>query len=536
MLRTLRKSVASLLGYGGQPAPVANAAVSADVLDQLLRQRQHGSYDASRTTDEFSNYWGNADAYDADSAHSKGVRDTLRNRSRYENGNNPYSSGIASTYCTDLVGVGPTLRMQTGSQPFNQMVELSWFLWCKAIQFRRKLWCMSHAKHVDGEAFAVIRRNPGINHPIKLDIQLYEAEQVSTPYPPLEDGYIDGIKFDQFGNPLWYDVLQSHPGSSSTGFSFNQTAERVDASLMLHWLKLKRPGQHRGVPDCVSSLNAGAAARRWREATLSAAERAALLTLMMKTQLTPDEVQAVAAFSTLEPQKGAMNFLPAGWDPFQADGVFPTASHEAFHKSLINEQARPVSMPYNKAACDSSSYNYASGRLDHQTYYGQLDVDREDANDLVLDRLFDVWFDQAVVRFGWLGGNPDIVGPGARVHLWDWPKHRVADVESEANANKTRLQSGQTFLHNLASDAGIDFEDELEKAAESYGVTVEELRSRILDTLYPPVQQGGAPGKSPIAADDAAVSSVLRRMQIRSDSLAVKSNGNGHTNGVHDEN
>ncbi len=146
-------------------------------------------------------------------------------------------------------------------------------------------------------------------------------------------------------------------------------------------------------------------------------------------------------------------------------------------------------MPYNKAACDSSSYNYASGRLDHQTYYAALDVDREDCNDLVLDQAFGIWFDEAVIRFGWLGGNPQAISDGARSHVWDWPKHRVADVESEANANQTKLKSGQVFHHQLAAEAGLDFEDELLKAAEAYGVTVDVLRSRLLDVVLPIPQQ-----------------------------------------------
>jgi len=156
-------------------------------------------------------------------------------------------------------------------------------------------------------------------------------------------------------------------------------------------------------------------------------------------------------------------------------------------------------MPFNVAACDSSSYNYASGRLDHQTYYGSLDVDRDDCNDLVLDPLFDTWFDLAIVRFGWLGGNPEAVGPAARSHLWDWPKHRVADVEAEANAIQTRLKSGQVFPHQVFADAGMDLEDELEKAATTYGVSADEIRTRLLDVLLPPPKQEAAP-KAPAFA------------------------------------
>ncbi len=480
------------------------------------------SYDAARTSTEYQNIWANADRLDADSAHSRDVRHTLISRSRYEIGSNGYSDGIAQTYATDLVGVGPVLRMQTGSDGFNRMVELEWYRWAKAIQLRRKLWCMAHAKHTDGEAIAVIRRNAGVKHTVKIDLRLYEAEQCQTPFLPYaEPGHIDGIKFDEFGNPEWYDILYEHPGALNQNHALMMKPERVAADMVLHWFKMRRPGQHRAVPECASTLNAGAAARRWREATLAAAETAADFTVLLKTQFQPDseEMQYATDFSQQEISKRMMTAMPVGYDLSQLKAEHPTATYEAFHKSLVNELARPCSMPYNKAACDSSSYNFSSGRLDHSTYYGSLDVDREDCNDLALDRLFDVWFSIAIASYGWLGGNPDAITAGAREHLWDWPQHSAADAESEANANKTSLLSGQKFPHQIFSDAGMDFEDELAKAATSFGIPVEELRQRLLDVMLPPAQQPAAPA-NPAPATDQPVAAVLNRL-------------NGHTNGVH---
>lgn len=500
--------------------PVAMQAM----LDEL-RRRQNATYDAARTTDEFKNYWANSDKYDADSANSREVRSTLVSRSRYEIGNNGYSDGIAQTYATDLIANAPTLRMQTGSEGFNQLVELEWYRWCKAVKFRRKLWTMAHAKHSDGEAFAVLRVNRNVTHPVKLDIVLHETEECQTPYPTLENGKIDGLQFDEFGNPTYFEFLRYHPGSNSQYMKFGDS-EFVPAKFVLHWFKLRRPGQHRGVPEMASTLNVGAGGRRWREANLSAAERAALLTLMMKTQMSPEEADQVAPFSTMDIEKGLMSFLPNGWEPFQADGKFPTATYEAFHKSLVNEQARPKNMPYNKAACDSSSYNYASGRLDHQTYYGSLDVEREDCNDLVLDPLFNVWFEQAVLTFGWLGGDPDAIGYGAKEHIWDWPKHRVADVATEADANEVKLKSGQIFIHRFFSEVGLDFEDEVLAASQAFGVSVEDFKKRLLDIIFPPLQQQ-QPGNQGQAVDS-AVNAMFQSIANRS----KNSNGNGvHING-----
>jgi hypothetical protein len=93
--------------------------------------------------------------------------------------------------------------MQTGSEGFNRLIETQWALWTKAVQFRRKLWCQAHAKHTDGEGFGVIRRNPRVRHGVALDYVLYECDQFHTPMLPYSvEGYIDGMKFDQFGNVM----------------------------------------------------------------------------------------------------------------------------------------------------------------------------------------------------------------------------------------------------------------------------------------------------------------------------------------------
>jgi hypothetical protein len=485
--------------------------------------RIHGTYDAARTSDDMATYWVNADSYDADSANDKGVRHTLIQRSRYDTYNNGYSDGIAQTYATDLVGTGPQLRMQTNSIGFNQLVERTFFLWMQAVKFRRKFWTMAHAKDVDGEAIAVLRRNPRINHQIKLDVVLYEAEQCQTPYVPFtEPGYIDGIKFDEFGNPLWYDILREHPGASGA-LSIGMDPERVAADRVLHWFKLRRPGQHRGVPERASTLNLGACFRRLREANLRTAEKVAAWTLLLKTMFEPEQLQAAPPMSTLEILHGMMTALPNSVEPYQLKAEHPGPTYDGFFDRLLNEQARPKSMPKNKAACDSSQYNYASGRLDHQTYYSSLDVDREDGNDLVLDPLFNVWLDLAIATFGWLGGNPANVGPGARFHIWDWPKHRVADVEAEANANQTKLQSGQIFPHRLFSDAGLDWEDECEAAATAYGIPVEELKRRLLDTLMPQA-------KAPAMPSEESVAAALLNLRSRG-VWSAHANGNGAHHG-----
>ena len=454
---------------------------------RMSRRAILARYDAAQDTDEIKNYWANADSLDADTANSLSVRAKLVKRARYEVANNGYADGMVQTHANYLVGVGPTLRMLTGNTGFNQAVENVWWRWCKATQLRRKLWTMAHAKVQDGEAFGIIRDNQAVQHRVPLDVVLIETEQCQTyNLPYAQPGYIDGIKFDEFGNPVWYDILRYHPGGS---WSYDSVTEQVPAKFVLHWWTMRRPGAHRGVPEFRSTLNTGAASRRWREATLAAAETAADISVLLKTQMTPDDgADAAAPFSTIDFQKRMMTALPMGWDAGQMRAEHPNAQYEAFLRTQINEMARPKSIPYNLAACDSSSYNYASGRLDHQTYFGGLDIERADADDLVLDPLFARWWELAVKSYGWVS-DPEMPPD----HSWDWPRHPVADIVSEANSIDTRLHNGTTTLSSVYSEAGLDFEDAVTQMAADYAVPPDKMREILLQTIFAPKSGGTLP-------------------------------------------
>ncbi len=65
-------------------------------------------------------------------------------------------------------------------------------------------------------------------------MKLVEAEQVTSPILAL-DGYryLDGIRFDEHGNAISYDVLREHPGDDA--FSLTENYDTIDASSILHY-------------------------------------------------------------------------------------------------------------------------------------------------------------------------------------------------------------------------------------------------------------------------------------------------------------
>ena len=81
--------------------------------------------------------------------------------------------------------------------------------------------------------------------------------------------------------------------------------------------------------------------------------------------------------------------------------VLPTipgskASGSIIRVAGINEIARCLNMPFNIAAGNSSGYNYASGRLDHQVFFKAIRIDQAYLADVVLDRILKAWIDEVV--------------------------------------------------------------------------------------------------------------------------------------------
>lgn len=434
-------------------------------------------YDAAQTTTDMGNHWVNADALDADAANSLAVRQKLRQRARYEIANNPYARGIVTTHTNYVIGTGPKLRMQTGSPGMNAMVEAAWGRWCKASGFAQKLRVMFAAKTGDGEGIAQLVANPSVLDPVQLDLIPIECDRLTAPlmFAP-SVSYIDGVTFDQFGNPESYDILRRHPGAAWAGLVMPQEYDRVPVKDVLHWFKSDRPGQHRGVPEISSSLNLFGQARRYREAVIAAAETAADFAAVLQMGPTADGNDEAIPFTTMPIEKRMLTATPAGATLAQMRSEQPSTTYDMFNRNIICEEARCLNMPYNIAACDSSNYSFSGGRLDHLTYYVSVDVERSEAESKILDRVFAAWFERASAKYEWtFDGTP------APKHSWDWPAMPQIDTQKTASARKTALGCGATRLGSIYAEDGLDYEDEVQAMADEYGVPVEEMKRRLYD-------------------------------------------------------
>lgn len=422
-----------------------------------------GKYDAAQTTHENRRHWAQADHLSADAAMGADVRRVLRSRARYEVANNSYARGIVSTLANYVVGTGPRLQMLTDDPEANRLIEQEFSRWAKAIALPHKLRTMRVAQCESGECFGLLTSNPRIAAPVQLDLRLIEADQVATPFGalPPEERAVDGIVFDSFGNPIAYYVLRQHPGDPRAWRAGPDAYDLMPIESVVHLFRAERPGQSRGVPEITSSLSLFATLRRYTLAVLGAAEQAALPSGVIYTDAPADaEAAGVEPMDTVEMDRGTWMTMPYGWKIGQVKAEQPTTVYGDFKHEVINEIARCLNMPFNIAACNSSGYNYASGRLDHQAFFKAIRIDQHHLGDMVLDRLLKAWLDEAVLIEGYLPQSlrtRDAEFP----HQWFWDGFEHVDPAKEANAQATRLASNTTTLAVEFAKQGLDWESEL---------------------------------------------------------------------------
>jgi lambda family phage portal protein len=455
MLRAIRNI------FTGKAKPAAN---------KQSRLAVRGRYDAAQHSDNSRKHWAMADGLSARAANSAQVRRTLRNRSRYEVANNSYAKGIVLTLANDVIGTGPRLQMLALSPEDNRLIEREFSMWAAAIGLADKLRTLRIARAQDGESFALLTNNSQIPTRVRLDLRLIEAEQISSDLKNTNDDTVDGIAFDAFGNPRSYTVLRNHPGDA--GFA-RQRATRVPAEAIIHDFRVERPGQARGIPEITPALPLFAMLRDYSLATLDAAKAAAYFAGVLYTDAPAHgEAEDVEPMDAIELERNMLMTMPGGWKLGQVKAEHPSASYAEFKHEILNEIARCLNMPFNIAAGNSSGYNYASGRLDHQTYFKSIRVDQAHIEQVILGRIFAAWHREAVLIEGYLPQRLRRITTDWS-HQWFWDGNEHVDPAKEANAQATRLKHRTTTLADEYAKRGQDWETQLRQIAKEQALLTE---------------------------------------------------------------
>ena len=485
-------------GWTFTPPPGAGRVASPP--SRVARPPVRARYDAAVDTAENARLWSMADGLSARAANDPTTRAKLRNRARQAIANNSYAKGVCLTLANEVVGTGPRLQLMTGDAEIDRDLPRRFDDWAAEVRLAERLRTVVVSRVGDGESFPHLTQNPRLRStPVTLDFRAdIEADQVCNPtLTTLDPLDADGIIFDRWSNPVEYVVREDHPGDSLQ-FRFGREV-RVPASRMMHWFRVDRPGQLRGVPEITPAIRLFELLRRYTLAVLAAAETAADFAAVLYSDMPPDgDNSAGDPFETLDIERRMMTTLPAGWKMGQFKAEQPTTTYSMFKAELLNEIFRCILMPYNVGAGNSSGYNYASGRLDHQGFYKAIGILQYDLETAILDRVFAAWMAEAAL----VGLIPrDLASFDAPVripHQWFWDGVGHVDPAKEANAQATRLASGTTTLADEWARAGHDWRAKADQQAE------ERAYYRSLGIPYPgdPANAGAAPSPAGDGEDD----------------------------------
>lgn len=489
--------MAAILDHTGKPI----ARPKQNRFGQLLAR-----YDAAQTTDENMRHWSHADGLSADAANSPLIRTRLRNRSRYETANNSYCRSMVDTLAADVIGTGPRVQVHSGDEDVDRWIEHEFSEWCREVRLGDRLRTMRRAKAVDGETVAILTTRDKLPTPVKLFLRPVECDQLHTPLMWFRDNEIDGIRFDEDGEPLQYSILDHHPGGTSWYGMFDE-AKWYPASAIVHLFRHDRPGQHRGIPELTPALPLFSQLRRFTLATLAAAETAADFAAVIQTgQLpgdgySPDDSDGVTpeTLDVFELAQRMVTVLPEGYQLSQVKAEHPTTTYGEFKREILAEAFAALCMPYNVGAHDSSGFNFASGKLDRLTYARTVSVERQEWDQVCNYRLFRAWFDEALLIPDYLPSLDGLPPLSQWNVVFHWDGLDDIDPLKAANARRTELETGQRSLPSIYADRGEDFETEMVRNAEALGLTIDDYRKRLADKLFGNTQVAQAPE---VAIDD----------------------------------
>ena len=447
-------------------------------------RRIMASFNAASVSPDMMKAFAGSDYLSADAAMRRSTRLLIASRARNEFANNSFAYGIVTTLANDTIGRGPQLQLMhpdddaaysPRQEEKLQRREARFRAWARAVGLNSVLRCARIAKALDGETFIVLSENSASRRENKLQPQIFEAEIVrSASWKDQPDQYhkdgepleVDGIRYDAYGNPVSYRFLSVHPGSAG---AFLDTAREIPAKDVVHYANIFRAGQHRGISEMLAALNIFNDLRRYSTAVVLAAEIAARISFIISNDLPAEAYEESIVrgengelTTALDLQGGPASFeegafnslvLPAGYHASQMQPQQPTNSYTAFRDAKVAEAARVFSMPYNVAAGNSSSYNYASGRLDHQVYHKAISIERSRLEDDVILPIYDAWAERDMyLHFQDYKGTADAIP----YLMWDGFEH--VDPVKEANAQAIRLANGVTTLSDECAREGRDYQ------------------------------------------------------------------------------
>jgi lambda family phage portal protein len=347
---------------------------------------------------------------------------------------------------------------------------------------------------VDGEVLWEIVRNP--RYPDGIAINPIEAdlldETLNTVYPQTGNQIIMGVEVDAATRRrVAYHFLSDHPGDSSwLGTNSRNRYRRVSADNVIHIFERQRPGQTRGEPWTVTTVNSIKMLDGYREAeTVGRRLRSAIMGFFVQRESTSGGISEMADRDDEEDQiyemdiePGTIKSAPKGYEFDKFDPGGSQTDYADFEMQIKKDISMGLGISTLSHGMETASISYSTARTvvieDRDSYRViQSFIKRRG-----LKPLFIHWLGSHILR------EESVIPPSRRLEIirksiyrprgWDW-----VDPAKDVKSNSDALATMQTSHARIAASRGIDRDDlfdEIEedmKAAKKRGLTLNYTQS-----------------------------------------------------------
>lgn len=446
--------------------------------------------------------------------------ESLRNRSRDLNCNDPVASGATDTMGTNIVGRGLKLQSRMRSealgvspeqaQEWQRQAEAIWQNWTPLADAGNRLdWdelqFVALRKIVeDGEIIVLPVMAGEAWRPLKRSVELLEADRLCSPTRASQTlTTTQGVELGSRGEPVAYWLTRYDTQTGRSGQPQRVAArDSRGRPRVLHVYRTSRPGQCRGVPFFAPVLTYFKDLADYLEAEVVAARVAACLAVFVTKS---DAYQAMGAMSgstessgarlqDLEP--GLVHYLQLGENISVVEQKRGGETFNSFVEGVLRIIGVSLGLPYELLVKDFSKTNYSSARaallegrrmfMHWRAWFAARFC--QPIYDLVLEEAwlrgqFQVrnFYEQRAeyTRALWLGGG------------WGW-----VDPVKEVQASKMAVDFGLSTLAEEAASQGRDWEEILDQLKREQ----DELKARGLEI---PRLMGTPAGSGDKGDDDA---------------------------------
>lgn len=330
-----------------------------------------------------------------------------------------------------------------------------------------------------------------------------ESDRLNTPPHLRGDPAVrDGVRADEYGEPLSYLIQRQHPGDCY-GLGGYMGADQWDEILaftdwgrrrVIHLHDKERSGQSRGKPILTSVISDFKLTGKYFGAELHAAVANALVAGFIESDLPPDSVAAIFGddpdgeywktvsekYHRKRMESGLFMTLPVGTKLSGFTPGRPNAAFDGFVTSALRHIAAGLNIPYELLLKDFSKTNYSSARASMleawRYFYGR----RRWLIDYWLSPIYELWLEEAIALKRVDIKPSDYYGNqfAYRRCRWIFAGRGWVDPVKELDASVGRVRANLSTMEAECAEQGLDWEDVVEQRA------VERARIKELETEF----------------------------------------------------